>query len=100
MLQYKAIDNILYANKVVFKFGKRILLRCSFCKLPDEAIIHLFYDCLIVKRIWNQVKSILSNNLNNLCILGLRHEWTHFQHFKPLFLKCTFRMQGQQVTWI
>ena len=26
--------------------------------------MQLFYDSLIVKRIWNQVKSILSNNLN------------------------------------
>ena len=25
--------------------------------------MHLFYDCLIVKRLWNQLKSILSNNL-------------------------------------
>ena len=26
--------------------------------------MHLFYDCLIVKRMWNQLKSILSKNLN------------------------------------
>ena len=26
--------------------------------------MHLFYDYLIVKRIWNQLKSTLSNNLN------------------------------------
>ena len=25
--------------------------------------MHLFYDCLIVKRIWNQLISILSDNL-------------------------------------
>ena len=24
--------------------------------------MHLFYDCLIVKRLWNRLKSILSNN--------------------------------------
>ena len=28
--------------------------------------MHLFYDCLIVKRIWNQLKSILSNNISFL----------------------------------
>ena len=28
--------------------------------------MHLFYDCLIVKKIWNQLKSILSSNLNFL----------------------------------
>ena len=26
--------------------------------------MHLFYDCLIAKELWNQPKSILSNNLN------------------------------------
>ena len=47
-----------------FKFRKVISPRCSFCKLHEETIIYLFYDYLIVKRIWNQLKSILSNNLN------------------------------------
>ena len=47
---------------MLFKFRKIISPRCSFCKLHDKTIMHLFYDCLIVKRIWSQLKSILSNN--------------------------------------
>ena len=35
-------------------------------RLHYERLMHLFYDCLIVKRIWNQLKSIISNNLNFL----------------------------------
>ena len=46
-----------------FKFGKMTSARCSFCKLHDKTIKHLFYDYLIVKRIWNQLKFILSNSL-------------------------------------
>ena len=49
---------------MLFKFGKVISRRCPFCKLHEETIMHLFYDCLIVKRIWNQLKSIRSNNIN------------------------------------
>ena len=45
---------------MLFKFGKVTSPRCSFCKLCDETIMHLFYDCLIVKRLW---KSILSNHV-------------------------------------
>ena len=56
--------NILYAKKMLFKFRKVTFPRCSFCKLHDETIMHLFYDCLIVKELWNQLKSILSNNLH------------------------------------
>ena len=66
MFQYKVLHNTLYVNKMLFKFGKVISPRCSFRKLLEETIIHLFYDCLIVKRIWNQLKSILSNNTNFL----------------------------------
>ena len=49
---------------MLFKFRKVTSPRCSFCKLHDETIMHLFYDCLIVNRLWNQLKSIPSNNLN------------------------------------
>ena len=63
MFQYKVLHKILYANKVFFKFGKVTSPRCFFCKLHDETIMHLFYDCLIVKELWNQLKSMLLNNL-------------------------------------
>ena len=49
---------------MLLKFGKVTSPRCSFCKLHNEPIMHLFYDCLIVKKLLNQLKSILSNNLN------------------------------------
>ena len=62
MLQYKVLHKVLYANKMLFKFGRVTSPRCSFCKLHDETIMHLFYDCLIVKNLCNQLKSILSNN--------------------------------------
>ena len=48
---------------MLFESGKVISYPCSFCKLHDETIMHHFYDYLILKRIWNQLKSILSNNL-------------------------------------
>ena len=63
ILQYKVLRNILYAKKMLFKFGKVTSPRCSFCKLHDETIMHLFYGCLVVQRLWNQLKSILSKNL-------------------------------------
>ena len=47
---------------MLFKFEKVTSPRCSFCKLHDETIIAPFYGCLIVKAIWNPLKSVLSNN--------------------------------------
>ena len=46
------------------KNHKLISSRCFFCKLPEETITYLFYDCLIVKKTWNRLKSLLSNNIN------------------------------------
>ena len=48
---------------MLFKFGKVTSPRFSLCKLYDETIMHLLYDCIIIKKLWNQLKSILSNNL-------------------------------------
>ena len=59
MFQCKALHNILYVNKMLFSIWKSNLS----CKLHDEKTMHLFYDCLIVKKLWNQLKSILSINL-------------------------------------
>ena len=63
MFQYAVLQDILYANKMLFKFGKVAFPPCSFCKLHNETIMHFFYECSIVKRIRNQLKSILSTNL-------------------------------------
>ena len=35
-----------------------------FCKLHEETIMHLFYECLMIKRICNHLKSALPNNIN------------------------------------
>ena len=48
---------------MLFKLGKVTSPRCSFCKLQGETVMYLFYDYLIVKELWNQLRSILSNNL-------------------------------------
>ena len=90
MFQYKVLHDTLYANKMLFKFGKVTSRPGSFCKLQFETIMHLFYDCVIVKRIWTQLKSILSKNVTfpvsatecHLRILGLKYERTPY--LKPL----------------
>ena len=42
MFQYKVLHNTLYVNKIFFKFGKVVSPRCSFCKMHEETIMHLF----------------------------------------------------------
>ena len=42
MFQYKVLHHILYANKMLCKFGKVTSPRCSFCKLHNKTIMHFF----------------------------------------------------------
>ena len=89
---------------MLFKFGKVTSPRYSFCKLHNETIMHLFYHCLTVQRLWNQLKSILSNNLifpiNTLqsAIFGFWDLDTNkylFLSHSYLFLKSTSTMEEQ-----
>ena len=45
IFQYKLLKNILYLNKHLFIFRKKDTKYCSFCKLQDETINHLFVEC-------------------------------------------------------
>ena len=42
IFQYKLLNNVLYLNKIPFRFAKINLTLCSFCKLEDETTLDLF----------------------------------------------------------
>ena len=54
--QYKILNNILYLNKKLYLFGKAETPLCSYCMLYDESIIHLFWICVYVKNLWQQLQ--------------------------------------------
>ena len=45
VFQYKILNNILFVNKMLFKFSKVESPLCYFCKAEDETYIHLFHRC-------------------------------------------------------
>ena len=61
VFQYKLLNNVLYLNKMLFRFGKIDSPLCSFCKIIDETPLQLFYNCTKTKRLWDQLKEFLSN---------------------------------------
>ena len=61
IFQYKILNNILYLNKMLFKFGLKETSQCSFCKLKDETVIHLFVECSIVNNLWNKLRLYFSD---------------------------------------
>ena len=66
--QFKLLNNVLYLNKMLFKFGKSGSPLCSFCNVKDETPYHLFYECSHTISLWNQLRHFLSNSLNILLL--------------------------------
>ena len=62
--QFKLLNNVLYLNKMYFKFGKSGSPLCSFCSLKDENPYHLFYVYSHTISLWNQLRHFASNSLN------------------------------------
>ena len=72
------LSNILYLNKILFKFGTIKSPLCSFCKSVEETIIHSFSECLYAQYISNQTQTLFSAYINipdgtsHSAILGFR----------------------------
>ena len=60
--QCKILDNVLYLNKKLFKLPKSASPLSPFCKLSDETVLHLFYECDIVQNLWNELDLFFEND--------------------------------------
>ena len=59
--QYKNLNNVLYLNKKLFTLRKSTSPLCPFCKLSDERVLHLFYECNIILNLWNELDLFFKN---------------------------------------
>ena len=60
-IQYKILNNVLYLNKKLFAFRKSTSPVSPFCKLYDEAVLHLFYECNIILNLWKKLVLFFEN---------------------------------------
>ena len=51
---------------MLFRFGKIDSPLCSFCKMIEETPLHLFYNCIKTKLLWDQLKEFISNKTLSL----------------------------------
>lgn len=56
IFQYKLINNVLYVNKMLFKFGKISSPLCSFSKTNDETLFHLFFECIRTDHLFHELE--------------------------------------------
>ena len=56
MFQYRILNNILYLNKQLFIFNKKLNKLCSYCRLHDETTNHIFVECKFAIKIWSDLR--------------------------------------------
>ena len=59
--QYRLLQNSLVTNKRMYTWGMLQTPNCSFCKLREENILHLLYNCEYVKPMWKELVKIMKN---------------------------------------
>ena len=69
-MQFKILHRYIPTNDLLFKMNKVVSNKCTFCNLYPENILHLFFECLEVRTLLNDLKSKLNNFLN--CNLQLK----------------------------
>ena len=62
--QYKILNRILSTNNLLMKCKLKETNLCSFCNETRETILHLLWDCYVVKNLWLEFANFLSDTCN------------------------------------
>ena len=57
--QFRIINNALFLNSQLYKFGLVDSSKCSFCGMIDETTIHFFSECNITLDLWQKAKNLV-----------------------------------------
>jgi len=55
VFQYKLLNRIIYTNKSLYKMKMIDSPLCTFCKISDESLEHLFWRCDFIVAFWMSV---------------------------------------------
>ena len=54
--QYRLENRLLVTNYMRNKWDPTVVKECTFCHKDSETIVHLLYDCPLIKNIWKALK--------------------------------------------
>ena len=54
---------VLFLDKKLYGFGITNTVLCSFCKTLEETPIHIFYDCIHIKYLWERLQTKFLNDI-------------------------------------
>ena len=105
--QYKIVNNVLFLNKKLYNFGITNTALCLLCKNFEETPIHIFYDSIHVKSLWEKLQTkfqndiILSSLTKQAAILGLNNEASNIYNLLNrillVFKYCVYRARQKQI---
>ena len=76
----KILNNVLFLNENLYTFGIQILLFALFVTLQKKTPIHIFFDCIHVKCLWERLPMKFQNDFilpsltPQTAVLGLHNE--------------------------
>ena len=85
----KILNNILYLNKKLHTFGLSNTQLCSFCKMEEETISHLFYYSIHIQDTWNQVEIYFTDCFH---FSQLTPQTAIFGFHNIIMILCTFKI--------
>jgi len=60
--QYKILNNIVFTNDKLFRFGLSHSPNCTFCNEQPESLEHILLRCEVSSEFWKEVLSWLKDN--------------------------------------
>ena len=64
VFQYNLLNNVLFLNKILYRFRISQESLCSFCSLEKETPVHIFYSCNHTHILWERLKYYIQSNLD------------------------------------
>ena len=74
--QYKILNSILFLNKKLYTLGITNTALCSFCNTVEETPIHILFDCVHVKYLWERLRMKFQSDFILPSLLPDCHSWT------------------------
>ena len=87
--QYKILNNVLFLNKKLYTFGITNNALYSFCNTLEETPIHIFFDCVHVKCLWERLRMKFQNDF---VLLSLTPQ--------TAFLDCIMKLMTIMISWV
>ena len=85
--EMRILHRILPTQKLLHSMGFADSADCTFCQQETETLIHLFYECPIVQRFWNDFNNLLNTSCPHSPSLILRNDaiiFTSINNFDPI----------------